>query len=128
MSNEASENHSRTTRKNRSNEEIQTVTANTFTTQVLEAEGPVAVEFMSYGCAHCRTIEPIVEHVAEIVKPREKIFRVNIAVEHGLADSYQIRGTPTFIMFLNAAEVGRVEGPSPTESDLVAALTEPFKS
>jgi thioredoxin 1 len=107
---------------------IQTVTSSTFTRLVLEAKGPVAVEFMSYGCAHCREIEPVLEQVAEMVGPEEKIFRVNIAVELELADSYQIQGTPTFVMFLNQNEVGRVEGPSPTKSSVLSAVTQPFKS
>jgi thioredoxin 1 len=107
---------------------IETVTASTFTRLVLEAEGPTAVEFMSYGCAHCRAIEPVLEQVAEMVKSQERIFRVNIAVEQELAGSYQIQGTPTLIMFLNQNEVGRVEGPSPTVSSVLTAVTQPFKS
>ena len=111
-----------------SSDKIKTVTANTFARLVLEAEGPIAVEFMSYGCAHCRAIEPVLEQVAEMVKPQEKIFRVNIAVEQELAGSYQIQGTPTLIMFLNRNEVGRVEGPSPTVSSVLTAVTQPFES
>jgi thioredoxin 1 len=107
---------------------IQTVTSTTFTRLVLEAEGPIAVEFMSYGCAHCRAIEPVLEQVAKMVEPREKIFRVNIAVEQELAGSYQIQGTPTLVMFLNQNEVGRVEGPSPTVSSVLTAVTQPFES
>jgi thioredoxin 1 len=109
-------------------DKIQTVTSSTFTRLVLEAEGPIVVEFMSYGCEHCRAIEPVLEQVAEMVKPRERIFRVNIAVEQELADSYRIQGTPTLVMFLNQSEVGRVEGPSPTVSSLLTAVTQPFES
>jgi thioredoxin 1 len=120
--------HPRGTSLRESTGKIQTVTASTFTRQVLEAEGPIAVEFMSYGCAHCRAIEPVLEQVAEMVKAQEKIFRVNIAVEQELAESYQIEGTPTLIMFLDRNEVGRVEGPSPTVSSVLAAVTQPFES
>jgi thioredoxin 1 len=109
-----------------SSDKITTVTASTFTRLVLEAEGPIAVEFMSYGCAHCRAIEPALEQVAERVKLQERLFRVNIAVEQELADSYQIQGTPTLIMFLDGNEVGRVEGPSPTVSSVLTAVTQPF--
>jgi thioredoxin 1 len=111
-----------------SRDKIQTVTSGTFTRLVLEAEGPVAVEFMSYGCVHCRAIEPVLEQVAKMVEPQERIFRVNIAVEQELAGNYQIRGTPTLVMFLNQNEVGRVEGPSPTASSLLTAVTQPFES
>jgi thiol-disulfide isomerase/thioredoxin len=61
-----------------SSDKIQTVTSSTFTRVVLEAEGPIAVEFMSYGCAHCRAIEPVLEQVAKMVEPRERVFRVII--------------------------------------------------
>jgi thioredoxin 1 len=110
------------------NGSIQTVTSATFTRSVLEAAGPIAVEFMSYGCAHCRVIEPVLEQVARMVEPQERIFRVNIAVEQELAACYQIQGTPTLVMFLNQNEVGRVEGPSPTVSSVLAAVTRPFES
>ena len=43
--------------------------------------------------------------MAEMVKSKEKIFRVNTAVEQELADSYQIQGTPTLVMFLNGMKL-----------------------
>jgi thioredoxin 1 len=95
---------------------------------VLEGEGPIAVEFMSYGCAYCRAIEPILQDVADAVKSKEKVFRVNVAVEPELAESYDIQSTPTFIMFLNGREVGRAEGPQPTVSSVLAAVTQSFES
>jgi thioredoxin 1 len=107
---------------------IRSVTASTFESLVLEAEGPIAVEFMSYGCAHCRMLEPVLQRVAEIVRPRETIFRVNIAIEHELATAYGIGGTPTLVMFLNGSEVARAEGPRPKEASLLAVVTGPFES
>ncbi len=127
MINKTLEHPQETAAKPLSSDKIQTVTASTFTRLVLEAEGPTAVEFMSYGCEHCRAIEPVLEQVAEMVKPRERIFRVNIAVEPELAGSYQIQGTPTLVMFLNRNEVARVEGPSPTVSSVLTAVTQPFE-
>jgi thioredoxin 1 len=82
---------------------------------------------MSYGCAHCRAIEPVLQSVAEMVKAQEKLYRVNVAVEQGLAATYEVRGTPTLIMFLNGTEAGRVTGPRPTVSSVLAAITHPFK-
>jgi thioredoxin 1 len=128
MINETVEHPRETSLRALSSDKIKTVTASTFTRLVLEAEGPIAVEFMSYGCAHCRAIEPVLEQVAKMVEPRERVFRVNIAVEQELAGSYQIQGTPTLIMFLNRNEVGRVEGPSPTVSRVLTAVTQPFES
>ena len=107
---------------------VRTITSSTFAPLVLEGKGPIAVEFMSYGCAHCQTIEPVLQHVAEMVKQKENIFRVNVAVESELADRYEIQGTPTLIMFLDGKEVGRVEGPSPVVSSVLTAVRQPFES
>jgi thioredoxin 1 len=107
---------------------IRTVTASTFEGLVLKGEGPIVDEFMSYGCAHCGVIEPDLQQVAEIVESTEKIFRVNIAVDRELADVYEIQGTPTLVMFLNGAVVGREEGPSPDVSNILAVVSQPYVS
>jgi thioredoxin 1 len=106
---------------------IFTVTKDTFEKQVLEAEGPVVVEFMAYGCTHCRVMEPILQRVAEMVAPDETFVRVNVAAQPGLAASYQVQGTPTLIMFLNGRELARVEGPSPIVATVLSAVTQPFE-
>jgi thioredoxin 1 len=108
-------------------DEIRTVTSDTFTSLVIQGEGPIVVEFMSYGCAHCRVMEPILQEVAEMVKPQATIFRVNIAVERELSDSYDIEGTPTLWMFLEGKEVARAERPRPTAAKLLTTITEPFR-
>ena len=107
---------------------IRTVTAGTFDRLVLKGDGPIVVEFMSYGCAHCGAIEPDLQQVAEMVESTETIFRVNIALDRELADVYKIEGTPTLIMFLNGEVVGREEGPSPEVSNLLAVVSQPYVS
>jgi thioredoxin 1 len=107
-------------------ESIRTVAQATFRINVLEAAGPVAVEFMSYGCAHCRALEPVLQNVAHRVAPNEQIFRVNVALDRELARTYGIEGTPTLVMFRNAREVGRISGPSPTVASVLRAVTLPF--
>ena len=120
--------HLRTSEGVLSSAKIRTVTSATFDQWVLEGNGPIVVEFMSYGCVHCRAMEPILQQVAELLKSKEEIFRVNTAVEPELSDSYQVQGTPTLIMFLQGKEVGRFEGPSPTVASVLAAVTQPFES
>jgi thioredoxin-like negative regulator of GroEL len=107
---------------------IQTVTSKTFNSLIAEGAGPIAVEFMSYGCGHCREIEPVLQKVAEMVKSKEKIFRVNTAVDQELANQYEISGTPTIVLFLDGKEVGRVEGPSPKISSVLAAVSLPYET
>ena len=107
---------------------IPTITAASFAALVLGGTGPIAVEFMTYGCGHCRMIEPVVQKVAKMRPAPATMFRVNTAVEAELAGNYEIQSTPTFVMFLNGAEVGRVEGPQPTVPSVLHMLTQMFPS
>ena len=106
---------------------LQTVDSSTFDNAVLQAAGPVTVEFMSYSCAHCRVIEYPLGQVARKVGPRQRIYRVNVALEPMLAARYEVTGTPTLVMFRNGAEIARVEGPPPQEAALLQAVKEPFQ-
>ncbi len=107
---------------------IKTVTGETFSPLVLQGDGPIAVEFMSYGCAYCRALEPSLQVVADRLRSKEKVFRVNVAVEPDLAETYGIQGTPTIVMFLDGAEVERIQGPHPESASLLTAMTAPFES
>ena len=107
---------------------VRTVDGDGFDRCVLQAAGRVAVEFMSYGCGYCRAIEPVVQRVAAMIAGEETVFQVNTAAEPDIAKSYAITGTPTFVMFLGGIEVGRAEGPDPTEAAVTEALTRPFLS
>ena len=107
---------------------IQTLDSGSFGPAVLEGQGRIAVEFMSYGCGYCRAIEPLLQRVAEMIGAEETIFRVNIAADPDLASEYEISGTPTFVMFLNGQELGRAEGPTPSLASVRDAVTGPFVS
>ena len=111
---------------NKSSEAILTLTSETFKSLVLDSKGETVVEFMSYGCPHCRDIEPILQEIAQSPDLPQKFYRVDVAVEVDLEESFSIEGTPTFLMFLDGVEVGRSEGPTPTLSNVLAVVTEPF--
>lgn len=112
---------------NPSQDNISTVNGSDFKQLVLQRKGPTAVEFMSYSCSHCATLEPILQKVADMLESKVKIFKVNTALDQNLSTTYRIEGTPTLIMFLNGQEVGRIDGPSPKVSSLLTAMAQPFR-
>ena len=114
------------TTQSASRDAITSLNAAGFDARVLQGHGPIAVEFMSYSCAHCGAMEPVLQQVAETLGSREPIFRVNVAVELDLASTYEIEGTPTLIMFSEGREVGRSEGPDPDAATVLEAVTAPF--
>ncbi len=99
-----------------------------FASHVLRGQGPIAVEFMSYSCAYCGAIEPVLQQVAETLRSQEAVYKVNVAVEQELASTYAIEGTPTLVMFSQGQELGRAEGVHPDAASVLEALTAPFRS
>ncbi len=106
---------------------IGVVDGDSFAELVSEAVGPVVVEFMSYGCGHCRVMEPLFEQVAGILRAQARCFRVNVALDPALASLYRITGTPTIVMFSAGKEVGRLRGPHPILGSLLASIRMPFE-
>ena len=90
---------------------IITLTGSTFDELVLQGDGPIAVEFMSYSCSHCGMIEPVLQQAAAMLQSKERVYRVNIANDPELAESLRIEGTPTIVLFQGGSEISRVEGP-----------------
>ena len=98
---------------------VQSTTTDTLAKLVLEGEGPIAVEFMSYGCPHYQVLEPVLQQVAAMVKSKEKIFRVNIiAIEPELAERYQIQGTPNLSYVFGRSRGWASRGTKPGRFDL----------
>jgi thioredoxin 1 len=105
---------------------IGAVTETSFSRLVLEASGPVAVEFMSYDCGHCLRLAPELQEVATMLEGKIRFYRVDLALEEHLAEEYGIAATPTILMFSDGKELGRVEGPEPSVSALLSVIRRPF--
>jgi thioredoxin-like negative regulator of GroEL len=105
---------------------IEPLTGATFDALVVRGDGPIVVEFMSYGCSHCRALEPVLLQVAGALVHRVRVMRVNVAVDADLAAAYRVRVTPTLVSFLDGGEIARVEGPRPAFASLSTTVTRPF--
>lgn len=76
---------------------------------------PVLVEFYADWCGPCRVVGPVVESLAEDLKGRAMVLRVNVDSETAAARDHGVRSIPTFIAFRNGRETAREVGAIPRE-------------
>jgi thioredoxin 1 len=100
------------------------VTDATFQSDVLEADGPVLVDFWAPWCGPCRVVHPILE---EMDAEREdlKILSLNVDENQTTAANYEVLSIPTLILFKEGSIAKKVIGAMPKrrlEAELEPAL------
>jgi thioredoxin 2 len=97
------------------------VTDENFHYEVITAKIPVLVDFFATWCGACRSLEPALEAVASRHKGKLKVGKLDVQQNPANARTYQIRATPTLIIFREGQLAERVEGALP-ETQLEALV------
>ena len=88
-----------------------TLTEETFAAEVLEAKDlPVAVDFWAPWCGPCRRVGPVLEELAGEYKGRLRIGKLNVDDHPAVADTYDITGIPTILLFKDGKVLDRRSG------------------
>ena len=95
------------------------VTDSEFTTEVLDADVPVLVDYWAPWCGPCRMAAPVLEKIAADYEGQIKICKVNIDEQRETAIQYGIMSVPTMHVFKDGMLVDQIGGVTPRfESDL----------
>jgi thioredoxin 1 len=100
------------------------VTDASFQNEVIDADGPVLVDFWAPWCGPCRVVHPILE---EISNERDdlRIVSINVDDNQQTAARYEILSIPTLLLFKDGEIAKRVIGALPKkrlEAELEPAL------
>ena len=75
------------------------VTDESFEKDVLQAAGPVLVDFWAEWCGPCKQIAPALEQIAEELGANVTIAKLNIEESPTTPSRYGVRGIPTMMLF-----------------------------
>jgi thioredoxin 1 len=75
------------------------VTDDSFKQDVLDASGPVLVDFWAEWCGPCRMVGPILDDIAKEYEGKLTIAKVNIDENPMTPNEYAVRGIPTMLLF-----------------------------
>jgi thioredoxin 1 len=102
------------------------VSKDNFEVEVLQAAGPVLVDFWGEKCEPCRVLMPDVHRLAEQYGDKLKMYKLNTTENRRLAISQRVLGLPTFIVYKNGERIKEITGGENCTPEAVEALIKEF--
>ncbi len=100
-----------------------TVTDANFTSDVLQSDKPVLVDFWAEWCGPCKMVAPVLEQISDEHGEKLTIAKLNVDENPATAAQYGITSIPTMAVFQGGQIVKQIVGAKP-KAALVADLGE----
>ena len=78
-------------------------TDSSFSTDVLQSDVPVLVDFWGEWCGPCKAMAPMLEQFAQEYAGRVKVVKVEMDKNQKTAMQFRVRSAPTLLLFRNGA-------------------------
>ena len=78
--------------------------------EIIKGEIPVLVDFYAEWCSPCKTMNPILKSIKKHFGDKLKIIKINVDNNQQVANKFQVKGIPTFILFQNSEILWKKSG------------------
>lgn len=78
--------------------------------QLIQSDTPVLVDFYADWCGPCKAMSPVIREVAEAVKGKARVVKVNIDKNAEAPARYQVQAVPTLMLFRKGQVLWRHPG------------------
>jgi thioredoxin 1 len=89
------------------------VTDTSFQRDVIDAKGPVLVDFWAEWCGPCKQIGPALEEISDELGEKVTIVKLDIDENPEAPGKYGVRGIPTMILFKDGVPAATKVGAAP---------------
>jgi len=72
--------------------------------------GTVLVDFYSDSCIPCKKLNPVLSELETEQADKISVFKINTNFDLEVAQKYEVKSTPTLILFKDGTEVDRKSG------------------
>ncbi|WP_286954467.1 MULTISPECIES: thioredoxin [Corynebacterium] len=100
---------------------VKDVTAETFRSEVIEADKPVVVDFWADWCGPCKKLSPLLDQIAEEMAEEVSVVKVNVDEQRNLGAMFQIMSLPSVLIFNKGEKVDEFVGLR-SKADIVAKI------
>ena len=93
-----------------------------FKQEVLEAKGPVLVDFWADWCPPCKAMDPILDDLSVALDGKVKIVKLDVETNPSTVTMYNVRAMPTLMVFKGGEPVDIKVGYGPSRVQLTKWL------
>ncbi len=94
------------------------VSSSDFQSKVLDAQGPVLVDFFAPCCGTCKMLAPPLDEVAAETAGKAAVYKLDIDQSPDIAQKYGVMSVPTLMVFENGQVKNQAVGVQPKQNIL----------